>query len=279
MKELFELREPAVAGQFYPGRKSELIEEITRCFKGPLGPGDSEPPKRIEKRTIVGAVAPHAGYVYSGQVAAHLYRKLWSQERPATVVILGPNHTGYGAGLAVTKEDFMTPLGVVRTDRELVSKLVDDGFTEDYVAHVYEHSIEVQLPFIQYIGWESTIVPICVGIHDYDELKDAGRKLGKAIQGRNDVLVIASSDMSHYVPARVAKELDGKAINAILSLDSKKLYETIFSNNITMCGFGPAIIMMEAVRGTKATLLKYATSGDVHPMRDVVGYASITIER
>ncbi|MGC8817773.1 MAG: AmmeMemoRadiSam system protein B, partial [Candidatus Hadarchaeum sp.] len=168
-------------------------------------------------------------------VAAHLYRKLWSQETPATVVILGPNHTGYGAGLAVTTEDFMTPLGVVRIDDELVAKIVGDGIMNDYVAHAYEHSIEVQLPFMQYIGWESKIVPLCVGIHEYDELKEAGRRLGKAISGRDDVLVIASSDMSHYVPARTAKELDGKAINAILSLDSRKLYDTIFSNNITMC--------------------------------------------
>ena len=279
MKELVQLREPAVAGQFYPGRKSELVEEITRCFRSPLGPGDSEPPKVSDKRTIVGAVAPHAGYVYSGPVAAHLYRKLWSQEMPATVVILGPNHTGYGAGLAVTTEDFMTPLGVVRIDDELVAKLVGDGIMNDYVAHAYEHSIEVQLPFMQYIGWESKIVPLCVGIHEYGELKEAGRRLGKAISGRDDVLVIASSDMSHYVPARTAKELDGKAINAILSLDSKKLYDTIFSNNITMCGFGPTIIMMESVKGARATLLKYATSGDVHPMRDVVVYASIAIEK
>lgn len=273
------MREPAVAGQFYPGRKSELDEEISKCFRSPLGPGSSEPPKSVAKRTIIGAVAPHAGYVYSGPVAACLYRKLWSQEMPATVVILGPNHTGYGAGLAITTEDFRTPLGVVKIDDELVAKLVNSRFMNDYVAHAYEHSIEVQLPFIQYIGWSSKLVPICVGVHEYDELREAGRQLGKAIQGREDVLVIASSDMSHYVPARTAKELDGKAIDAILSLDSKKLYDTVFSNNITMCGFGPTIMMMEAVKGAKATLLKYATSGDVHPMRDVVGYASVIIEK
>lgn len=273
------MREPAVAGQFYPNGKSELIDEISQCFKSPLGPGDAESPKTVEKRTIIGAIAPHAGYVYSGPVAAHLYRKLWSQEMPSTIVVLGPNHTGYGAGLAITTEDFKTPLGVVKIDDELVARLIGDKFINDYVAHAYEHSIEVQLPFIQFLGWSSKLVPICVGIHEYDELRDAGRQLRKAIQGREDVLVIASSDMSHYVPAKVAKELDGKAINAILALDSEKLYDTIFSNNITMCGFGPTIMMMEAVEGSKATLLKYGTSGDVHPMRDVVGYASVIVER
>jgi len=273
------LREPVVAGQFYPNRKDDLIREISNCFKSPLGPGNADPPKSVTKRTIVGAVSPHAGYVYSGPVAAHLYRKLWSQEPPSTVVIIGPNHTGHGAGLAVTTEDFKTPLGVAKIDEQIIAKLIDNEILNDYVAHAYEHSIEVQIPFMQFIGWQAKIVPLCVGVHEYDELVSAGRKLGEAIRGRSDVLVIASSDMSHYIPAKDAKELDGKAIDCILSLDSKKLFDSIFLNNITMCGFGPTIMMMEAVHGSKATLLKYANSGDVHQMRDVVGYASIMIEK
>lgn len=268
-----------MAGQFYPGDKAGLTAEITNCFKSPLGPGSIDPPKSLRKRSIIGAVSPHAGYVYSGPVAAHLYRKLWEQEKPSTVIILGPNHSGYGAGIAITAEDFQTPLGVVKTDGALVGELLGDLITEDPVAHAYEHSLEVQIPFLQYIGWNSMIVPICVGLTEYETLVEVGKKIHGAIEKRNDILVIASSDMSHYVPPKVAKELDAKAIDCILALSSRKLYDTIIQKNITMCGFAPTIVMMEAVKGSKATLLKYATSGDVHPMEEVVGYASIMIER
>lgn len=255
------------------------MDEIKGCFKSPIGPGSSEKPGTIGKRSIIGAVAPHAGYIFSGPVAAHLYGRLWAQEQPTTVIILGPNHTGYGAGISVTCEDFLTPLGIARADKEFIERITGDLIIDDPTAHAYEHSIEVQIPFLQYIGWNAKIVPICIGIHEYDVLLEVGKRLGKEISGRNDVLVIASSDMSHYVPAKTAKELDGKAIDCILALNSKRLFDTIFTNNITMCGFGPAIIMLEAVKGSKASLLKYATSGDVRPMRDVVGYASIAIEK
>ena len=223
-------------------------------------------------------MAPHAGYMFSGPVAAHLYRRLWGQEPPSTVIIIGPNHTGYGAGAAVTAEDFQTPLGVAVVDQKILADLVDDLIIDDTTAHAYEHSLEVQVPFIQYIGWKSKIVPICLGLHDYESLVDVGKKIREAIAGRDDVMVLASSDMSHYVTAKVAKELDGKAIDCILALDSKRLYQTVLSKNITMCGFGPVISMIEAVKGSKAMLLKYATSGDVQPMQEVVGYASIAIE-
>jgi len=273
------MRHPAVAGQFYSDDKSKLMDEIRSCFTSPIGPGSSEKPASTGERSIIGALSPHAGYMFSGPVAAHLYRTLWAQEPPSTVVILGPNHTGYGAGVAVTCEDFLTPLGIARADKEFVEKITSDLIIDDPTAHAYEHSLEVQIPFMQYIGWNAKIVPICIGVHEYDVFVEVGKRLNKAIAGRNDVLIIASSDMSHYVPAKVAKELDGKAIDCILAMNSRKLYDTIFSKNITMCGFGPAIIMLESVKGSKATLLKYATSGDVHPMRDVVGYASIVIEK
>jgi MEMO1 family protein len=217
--------------------------------------------------------------VFSGPVAAHLYRKLWEQEPPKTVVILGPNHRGYGAGVAVTSEAFDTPLGEVQVDGELIGDLVDDLIINDSEAHAYEHSLEVQIPFMQFIGWDPLIVPICVGAQDLETLMAVGEKLRKSISGRNDVLMIASSDMSHYVTAKVAKTLDTKAIDCVLAMDPKRLYETILKNNITMCGFAPTIIMMEALKGSKASLLKYATSGDVKPMQEVVGYASIALER
>jgi len=273
------IRHPAVAGQFYSDSKPSLVSEIKRCFESPLGPGSSSPPAKADSPKTVGAVSPHAGYVYSGPVAAHLYRKLWAQKPPKTVVIMGPNHTGYGAGIAVTSEYFETPLGVVKTDGALIGELVDDLVVDDPEAHLAEHSLEVQIPFMQFIGWDPLIVPICIGIQDFDVLVELGNRLKKAVSGRDDVLVIASSDMSHYVPPKVAKELDMQAVDRILAMDPRRLYDTIISKNITMCGFAPTIAMMVALKGAKAELLKYATSGDVRPMQEVVGYASISLDK
>lgn len=273
------LRKPAVAGHFYSGSRETLMAEVRRCFESPMGPGSSEPPQSVGKRTIFGALSPHAGYVFSGPVAAHVYRKLWEQKPPATVIILGPNHTGMGAGVAVATEDFETPFGVVEIDQELVKSLADDTIMPDMTAHAHEHSIEVQLPFMQYMGWSSKIVPISMALVDYDLAAIVGKKLRDAISDRDDVLVVASSDMSHYVPQKIAEELDGKAIDKMLKLDSRGLYNVVISKNITMCGLGPTISMIEAVRGSKATLLKYATSGDIQPMREVVGYAAVSIEK
>jgi len=273
------VRRPAVAGQFYSEDKGRLISEIKSCFESPIGPGDSAPPVSKKRRSTVGAVSPHAGYVFSGPVAAHLYRKLWAQEPPKTVVIMGPNHTGFGAGVAITSEAFQTPLGTVKTDGELIGDLVGDLIIDDSEAHAYEHSLEVQIPFMQYIGWNPLIVPICIGAQDFETLTAVGEKLRKTIAGRDDVLIIASSDMSHYVPPKVAKELDMKAIECILAMDPRRLYETIITKNITMCGFAPTVVMIDALKGSKAELLKYATSGDVRPMGEVVGYASISLDR
>ena len=233
----------------------------------------------MKERSTFGAVSPHAGYVFSGPVAAHLYKKLWAQDPPKTVVIMGPNHTGYGAGIAVTSESFQTPLGIVETDGDMIGELVDDLIVNDQEAHTYEHSLEVQIPFMQYIGWNPLIVPICIGVQDFGTLVSVGEKLRETISGRDDVLLIASSDMSHYVPATVAKNLDMKAIECILAMDPRRLYETILTRNITMCGFAPTIVMMEALKGSRAKLLKYATSGDIRPMDEVVGYASISLDR
>lgn len=276
------IRRPVVAGHFYSSEKEALNAEIMRCFKSPLGPGDHEPPKSIGDRSIFGALSPHAGYAFSGPIAAHLYRELWNQKPPGTVIIIGPNHTGLGAGVSVSDSDFETPLGVVKADKELISEISGDTIMLDQSAHMFEHSIEVQMPFMQYIGWDVKMVPICMALQDFDTAVRVGAEIGEAISGRDDVLVISSSDMSHYVPERQAKEHDRMAIDRILALDSKALYETVLSKNITMCGVGPTISMMEATKSSgvsKAKLLKYATSGDVQPMREVVGYASISLEK
>jgi len=181
--------------------------------------------------------------------------------------------------VAVTSEAFETPFGTLQADGELIGDLVDDLIIDDSEAHAYEHSLEVQIPFMQYIGWNPLIVPICIGVQDLETLIAVGEKLKKSIAARTDVLLIASSDMSHYVTAKVARNLDMRAIECILAMDSRRLYDTILSKNITMCGFAPTIVMMEVLKGSKAELLKYATSGDVRPMDEVVGYASIALER
>lgn len=273
------MRRPAVAGHFYAGDKNRLLAELKRCFESPLGPGSSEPPSSVGDRSIIGAMSPHAGYMFSGPVAAHLYRRLWDQEPPSTVVILGPNHTGVGPSISLGKEDFQTPLGIAPLDEEIVGDLAGDFIVPDSSAHISEHSIEVQIPFMQFLGWNFKIVPICVGVLDFEAAAKLGKTIREAVKDRDDVLVIASSDMSHYVLEETAKEKDRKAIDKMLTLDSRGLFDTVISENISMCGMGPTVGMMEAIESSHASLLKYATSGDVQPMREVVGYAAVSFEK
>lgn len=272
------MRRAVVAGQFYAGTKEELLEEIESCYLGPLGPG--ELPKLGEgPRKIKGLVVPHAGYVYSGQVAAHSYLALAKDSFPDSFVILGPNHTGAGNPLALTTADFQTPLGVVKADKELARALQKDIIFDDIMAHEREHSIEVQLPFLQHIKSDLKFVPISMGMQDYQSSNEVGKVVAQAIEGKN-VVVVASTDFSHYVPKDYAYSVDKMAIDKILALDPKGLAKVIERENISMCGYGPVMAMLTAVKlgGAKeAKLLKYATSGDVHSMRDVVGYGAISI--
>ncbi len=271
------MRRPSVAGQFYEGDAKSLRNQIETCFVGPLGPGRI-PQLAKGKRVIMGGVSPHAGYMYSGMVAAHLYSRLADDGFPSTFVILGPNHTGRGSGIAITTEDFQTPLGTVKVDRDLAKALRKDLIDEDSEAHRYEHSIEVQLPFLQYLSTEFKFVPVCMGFQNYESAAEVGKIIRDAIKGK-DVVVIASTDMSHYVPKDVAAKKDGQALDAIKAMDAKRLFRTVEDNDISMCGYGPVMATITACQGGKATLLKYATSGDVSPMREVVGYAAVVIEK
>jgi AmmeMemoRadiSam system protein B len=271
------MRHPAVAGQFYAGDERSLRKQVEGCFTGPFGPG-ALPELKKGPRKIMGGVAPHAGYIFSGMVAAHLYSQIATDGFPETFVIIGPNHTGRGSGVAVTSDDFQTPLGVVKVDRELVKEIRKDLIDEDSEAHYEEHSIEVQLPFLQYISKDFKLVPICMGFQDYDASKRVGEVIRDAVLGK-DVIVIASTDMSHYVTQATAQTKDRLAISAVETMNPKKLYDIVTDENISMCGYGPVMATMIACPGGKARLLKYGTSGDVHPMRDVVGYASIVIEK
>ena len=271
------VRRAAVAGQFYSSSKSALIRELEHCFMSPLGPGKLPEVVKDGPRRIAGAVVPHAGLVFSGPVAAHVYAQMAADGMPETVVVIGPNHTGYGKAVSASSEDFETPLGVVRADRDIISRL--KGVVEiDRSAHMYEHSLEVQLPFLQYLDPEVKVVPIVMGRQDLIMARETAKVLREACAGK-DVVFLASSDFSHYLPAEVARERDGMVLERILRLDAEGVIEVVEKNDISMCGYGPVAAMIMACGGAKARLLHYGNSGDVRSMGDVVGYAAAVVER
>lgn len=266
-----------MAGQFYSSSKGALLKELENCFLSPLGPGHL--PEVVEKgeRRMVGAVVPHAGLIFSGPVAAHVYAEMAKDGIPETVVIIGPNHTGYGRAVSASSEDFETPLGTVKVDREIVARL--RGVVEiDRTAHLYEHSLEVQLPFLQYLSPKVKIVPVVMGQQDLVMVRETAKILKEACQGK-DVLFLASSDLSHYVSSETAKAKDGRVLRRVLELDAEGVLEEVESGDISMCGPGPVATMLLASCGTKAHLLHYGNSGDVRPMDQVVGYAAVIIEK
>ena len=279
------MRRPAVAGQFYAGSRGALLRQIEGCYLHQLGPGRLPKPGRGERR-IVGMVSPHAGYMYSGPVAAHGFFRLASDGMPESAVIIGPNHTGMGSGVSLMESgEWETPLGRMKIDAELARRILDESdiIDADEEAHIYEHSVEVQLPFIQHIfGDRLRFVPICMMFQDERTSLEVGEAIARACSGR-DVLVIASTDFTHYEPQEVASRKDGMAIERIVAMDARGLIRLVEEKNITMCGSGPVAAMLTACGGMgakRAELLKYATSGDVAGlMAEVVGYASIVIER
>lgn len=265
------IRMPAVAGQFYPGKREVLEREI-----------DGYTPQSGEKLQALGCIVPHAGYVYSGHVAGALYARL---DLPRRYIILCPNHTGLGEPLAIMSEGaWITPLGEVQIDTQLAQALKGRCglLTEDSAAHLHEHASEVQLPFLQKLVPQFSFVPITVGTSRYEALSSLGTAIAEVLlQTGEPVLVIASSDMNHYESDEVTRIKDKRALDAVLKLDARGLYDTVTQQHITMCGFGPAVAMLTAcsLRGAKrAELIKYATSGDISGERDkVVGYAGVAI--
>ena len=270
------MRYASVAGQFYPGTETALRKEVSDCFFHRLGPGRIPELKIGGQRRIRGMVAPHAGLIYSGPVAAHGYAALAEDGFPEVFVILGPNHHGLGSGVAITTHDFETPMGVMKNDKELATAIRKGIVDDSLIAHRHEHSIEVQLPFLQFFSKDCKFVPISMMMQDHKSAIQVGQVIREAIDGR-DAVVIASTDFSHYISPEAARENDMMAIDQILKLNPKGLYDTVRKNRITMCGFGPVMAMLEAVGGTEAELLRYANSGDVQPMAEVVGYASIVV--
>lgn len=264
------VRQPAVAGKFYPRDPRELAAEV--------GSYDSA----SGTLKAVGCVVPHAGYMYSGHVAGAVYGAL---ELPRRFVILCPNHTGLGSPLSIMSEgEWETPLGNVRLDAPLAASLKAKCplLTEDAGAHRYEHAIEVQLPFLQVRLQHFSFVPIAIGTSNLEQLQMLGTAIAEAIYAEKEpVLVIASSDMNHYESDSVTRSKDSRAIERMLAMDPRGLHEVVTKEDISMCGYGAATSMLTAAKGLgakSAELIKYATSADVSgDQRMVVGYAGIAV--
>ncbi len=267
------MRSPAVADRFYPGSPKELSETITHLFTS------TKKTKEISKALAV--VSPHAGYVYSGALAAET---LSAVEIPETVIILGPNHHGQGAPVALSTEVWDMPLGRVPVNKEIAENILNHSETIkiDETAHRFEHSLEVQVPFLQMLQKNLTIVPIALGQIPFSLCEQVAESLAKAINGSDkDLLIVASTDMSHYEPRRVSEKKDLSAIKCIERLDAKELYRTVRDNHISMCGVIPVVIAILAAKACgakKSELIGYTDSGYISGDTDqVVGYAGVII--
>lgn len=276
---------PAVAGTFYPSHPGALREQLAAAYRHPLGPGEVPSVNPAGERRIVALVVPHAGYVYSGPVAAHAYAALAADGTPEVAVIVGPNHHGLGPGVAISTVDgWQTPLGTLPVARDVAQALQAalPWPTQGEIAHVREHSLEVQLPFLQGLyGDAVAIVPISIAEQTLEVAETLGRALAAVLAGRNAV-IIASSDLTHYEPQAVAVAQDRAALDAMRSLDAARLLEMAF-RSASICGPGPVaatLIACRALGASQPEVLKYATSGDVAgDFRQVVGYAALAFRR
>jgi AmmeMemoRadiSam system protein B len=268
------IRQPAVAGRFYPSNAQRLRAEVESYLQPPV---DANAAAKVR---ALGCVVPHAGYMYSGHVAGAVYRRL---ELPQRTIILCPNHTGMGEPLAImSRGAWRTPLGDAVIDEALADDLkrAMPLLSEDEEAHRSEHALEVQLPFLQVLTPEFQFVPIAVGTSNFEVLSALGVAIGNVLAAPNDrVLVIASSDMNHYESDSVTRVKDQRAIDKLLALAPRGLYDTVREEQISMCGYGPAVVMLTATRKlgvSHAELIRYATSGDISGDKEVVvGYAGI----
>lgn len=265
------IRQPAVAGQFYSSNQDKLRSDIQRFVHS-----------ATQREKAIGIIAPHAGYVYSGAVAGSVYSLV---EIPDAVVILGPNHHGFGAEKALyPRGEWITPLGSTKINDTLAELLKKSSnlVEEDVIAHHYEHSLEVQLPFLQYLNPKVTIVPVCISQSDYSSCRELGIGIAKAIKEYDgEVLIVASSDMTHYEPASTARIKDELLLNEVILLNPEELLRKCRMERVSMCGVIPATVMIVAaleLGATGAKLVQYATSGDVTGDNDrVVAYAALTV--
>lgn len=266
------VRNAIVAGRFYPGTLPSLQSQMEKLTN-----------RQAPKQRVIGVVSPHAGYPYSGPVAGATFSRI---ELKGTIVILGPNHTGRGVPFSIMTQGFWeTPLGQVRIDSGLATSILSHSeyLEDDEAAHAYEHSIEVQLPFLQYLKEDIQIVPIVLAHASGTVYKEIGRSIASAIQdSQMDAIIVASSDMTHYESHENAKRKDMKAIEAILALEEDQLLQRVEELGITMCGYGPTVSLISAAKelgATQAELVRYQTSGDTSgDYSSVVGYAGVIIK-
>ena len=279
-------RPPAQAGTFYPDTEGALRTQIHNCFLHPLGPRAIPSIPATPDDNLVGIIVPHAGYDYSGPVAANSYYQLGLSRLRESVIILGPNHTGHGSGVStMTDGQWATPLGEVPIDQPLASAITRSSRLIDVEeeAHKKEHSIEVQLPFLQFIyPRRFKFVPICMMLQDLETSTEIGDAIAKASAGTGAMLV-ASSDWTHYESYESARKKDMEAIGAVLEMDEKKFQDLIEEKNVSACGYGPVTAVLHAskILGARhAKLLSYQTSGDTAgDKRSVVGYAAIVFTK
>jgi len=266
------LRLPAVAGQFYPGNPKELSALVDRYTKQE---------KSQSKMRVRACLVPHAGYIYSGGVAGAVFSRI---SLPEKILLIGVRHYPRGEALAILSEGaWRTPLGDVPIDAPLAAKLRKEcpGLREDSVAHSREHSLEVELPFLQFLNPHFSFVPVAVGTLRFEELKETGEGIARVLgEKEEEILIVTSSDMNHYEDDVTTRRKDKQAIEQLLKLNAQGLYDVCRREEISMCGLGPAIVMLTAMNSLgvgKAELIRHATSGDVSGDRDaVVGYAGMT---
>ena len=265
------IRPPAVAGQFYPANPERLKKDLASMI--------FEAPQKISAK---GIMVPHAGYMYSGKVAGEVYSKV---EIPDRLIILSPNHTGYGVPFSIMNRGvWRLPLGDAKIDEDLADRLMKEfnRLEVDATAHAREHSLEVQIPFIQYLKKDFAFVPVTIGHVPYSLCEEFGEAIAHIVAGEKEpILIIASSDMNHYEEHHRTLEKDQWALDEILKKDPKGLYETVHNKNISMCGIIPTTVMLIAcnqLEVKKVELVDHKTSGDVTgDLSGVVGYAGVII--
>jgi AmmeMemoRadiSam system protein B len=270
-------RPPAVAGSFYPADRQELTDALAASFLDPRGPGKLPVGSVPGAPRIRAAVVPHAGYFYSGPIAALAYARIAAAPPPEAVLVLGVDHHGAGSPFALSARPWTTPLGEVRPDPVLLDKLGVAPIAIDEAAHAREHSIEVQLPFLQEVLPGVPMVALQIRFGAFTTLRSLARQVRAAVGGRN-ILLLASTDLSHYVGVETARRLDGLALEAIVAGEPERLYRTVVEQEISMCGIAPTTVLLEILRGQAARpeLLRWGHSGESEPMSRVVGYAALT---
>ncbi len=273
-------RPPAVAGAFYPEDAASLRRSVERAFRDPRGPGSAPRRSASPGSSLRAVVVPHAGYPYSGPIAARAYQAVGADAPPESVLLLGVDHHGAGRPFAVSGVPWETPGALSVVDPVLVERLAREPIEIDERAHRSEHSLEVQLPFLQAVLPGVPTTMLSVRFAPLETLRAVARRVAEAVRGRR-ILLIASTDFSHYVPAETARRLDALAIDRILALDGEGLYRTVERHDISMCGIAPTTVLLEALEGERltATLLGWGHSGEATPMPEVVGYAAVRIDR